>query len=68
LSERGSSELAWRIIRLRFERKSGAWQAVGLCNGRVATIFLPPTFEGESADRWLERIDQAFEREGWAAS
>ena len=62
MTERGSSEPAWRIVRLRFERKTGVWRAIGVRNGRIATILLPPSVRGESSERWVERIDQAFER------
>jgi hypothetical protein len=49
-------------VRLRLDRNSGVWRAIGICDGRVATIVLPPSVKGESADRWVERIDQAFEQ------
>jgi hypothetical protein len=62
MSERGSSEPAWRIVRLRFERKTGIWRAIGVRNGRLVTILLPPSVSGESSERWVERIDEAFEQ------
>jgi hypothetical protein len=58
MSER---ELTWRIMRLRFDERDGVWHAVGVRNGRIARILLPPSVKGEAEDRWLERIDQAFE-------
>ncbi len=61
MSERGCSEPAWRIVRLRFERKTGVWRAIGVRNGRIASILLPPSLRGESSERWVARIDQAFE-------
>jgi hypothetical protein len=44
------------------ERKTGVWRAVGVRDGRTAIILLPPSVRGESSERWLERIDQAFEQ------
>jgi hypothetical protein len=68
MSERVSNETAWRIIRLRLEKKSGLWRATGLCDGRLATILLPANLNGESTDQWLERIYQAFQRATAGAS
>jgi hypothetical protein len=62
MSERGFTEPAWRIIRLRFQREEAVWHAVGAAGARMATIVLPGNVKGESAGQWLARIDHAFEQ------
>jgi hypothetical protein len=58
----GSRQLVWRIVRLRFEHKLGIWRALGVRGDRTATILLPLRAPGESEDRWMDRIERAFER------